>query len=560
MNYGRWNISGYDRQRAVELLRRGINPLIAVLLTSRGVEDSRIDELIGSPNGEICDPFLLTDMDRASERVKRALSDHEKIAVYGDYDVDGITASCLLADYLRSRGADCMIHIPERLGDGYGVKSHALKMLKDSGIDLVVTVDCGMSAYEECEYAKSLGLDVVITDHHECGGRQPEVPLVNPRREDCKYPSKSLAGVGVAFKLVCAVDGVENTEALLDRYADLVAIGTIADVMDVTGENRTIIHRGIMSARKGVRPGITALCKASGVDPRHMTAGTVGFTIAPRINAAGRIGDTTLAVNLISSKNEEEAAKYADELCELNMQRREIESMMFADALEMIESRGDDNGVIVISSEHWHQGIAGIIASRIAEKYRRPAIVICIKDGIGRGSCRSFGDFELLSSIMYASDLLVNFGGHKAAAGITVAEENIDALRDKLRDYYLDYVKSGEHTVYDVDFEVIKPGLLTIENVDSLKALEPFGNGNPQPLLCMMEAEAWGVMALSGGRHMKFRAKKNGESFECVCFGRSPEDIGVKNGDVVDIAFTPKINEFRGRKSVQLIITDIYIH
>ena len=560
MNYGRWNISGYDRQRAVQLLKRGINPLVSVLLSSRGVEDSKIDGLIGRTKPEIYDPFLLKDMDRAVERVRLAIENHETIAVYGDYDVDGITASCLMMDYLKGKGAKCVLHIPERLGDGYGVKMHTLDMLKEAGASLIVTVDCGMSADEECEYAKSLGLDIVVTDHHECAGKRPDVPLVNPRRPDCPYPGKSLAGVGVAFKLVCALEGADKLDEMLDRYADLVAIGTIADVMDVTDENRAIISHGIKVARKGKRPGIAALCRTSGVEPERITASTVGFVIAPRINAAGRIGDTQLAVNLITADNEADAEKYAAELCDLNTRRREIESEMFAEAVEMIERRGDDKGMIVLASHTWHQGIAGIIASRLTDKYRRPAIVICIKDGIGRGSCRSFGDFELLSAITYAGDLLINFGGHKAAAGITIAEENIDEMRDKLREYYLDYMSSGERTVYDVDFEVVKPGLLTLENVESLKTMEPFGNGNPQPLLCMMNAEAWGVMALSGGKHMKFRVRKNGECYECVCFGKSPEDIGVRNGDTVDIAFTPQVNEYRGKRSVQFLITDIYIH
>ena len=560
MVYGRWNIAGYDRQRAVELTRSGINPLVAVVLSSRGIDDNNVKRLTGEEDPEIYDPFLLKDMDRAADRIKLALKNGENIAVYGDYDVDGITSSCLLTDYLRSRGADCTLYIPERLEDGYGVRDYTLKALKESGVDLVVTVDCGMTACAEVDYAKSIGLDMVITDHHECGERLPDAPAVNPKRCDSLYPEKSLAGVGVAFKLICAIEGIENTDKMLDRYGDLVAIGTIADVMDVTGENRTFIKKGIELIKAGHRPGITALCAAVGVEPAQVTVNTVGFVIAPRINAAGRIGNTDTAVDLVLERDPEKAERLALELCMLNKKRQELECEMFNEAVAMAGNAADSGGPIVISSEGWHQGIAGIVASRLAEKYCRPAIVICLKGGEGRGSCRSFGGFELFDAIEYAGDYLKNYGGHKAAAGITIEEDKIPAFREKLSEYYFAHTGEGENTVYNVDFEVVKPGLLTEKNVDALKSLEPYGNGNPTPLLCILGAEAEGVTALSGGKHVKFKAKKNGECFECVFFGKSPEDVGVQAGDIVDIAFMPQINDYRGRRTVQLLMTDIYIH
>lgn len=560
MKYGRWNIEGYDREYAVKLLKSGINPLVAVLLSSRKIGEDKIARLTGEEPCEIFDPFRLKDMDRAVERIRKALIAGERIAVYGDYDVDGITSSCLMTQYLRKLGAMVILHIPERLEDGYGLRKHTLKAMKDAGVSLVITVDCGMTAIEEIEYAGSIGLDMVITDHHECAETLPSVPAVNPKRPDSEYPEKDLAGVGVAFKLCCALEGVDSTEEMLDRYSDLVALGTVADVMNVLGENRTFINRGLKIIQNGYRPGIAALCRVSGIEPRDITVSSIGFVLAPRINAAGRIGSTDVAVDLIMSDSDEEAEYYAGELCSLNRARQALESDMFCQAVKTIGERGGEEGPIVISSENWHQGIAGIVASRLAEKYHRPAIVICVKDGIGRGSCRSFGGFELFSAVEYAGEYLKNYGGHKSAAGITIEEDKIDLFADKIREFYINTKSEGEDTVYDVDFEVIKPGLLTIENVEALKTLEPYGNGNPTPLLCITGAGVMGVMSLSGGKHMKFKIKKNGECFECVCFGKSPEQLGIENGDTADVAFQPQINDYRGRRSVQLLLTDIYVH
>ena len=560
MRYGRWNISGYDRQRAVELLKMGINPLVAVLLSSRKADDAKVRRLIGEESGTVYDPFLLKDMDRAAERVKLAITRRENVVIYGDYDVDGITSSCLVAEYLREKGLDCRIYIPERLEDGYGVRDYALKAMKESGTDLVITVDCGMTADKEVDFAKSIGLDMVITDHHECGERLPDAPAVNPKRTDGDYPERSLAGVGVAFKLICAVEGPEHTDELLDRYSDLVAIGTIADVMDVTGENRVFIKRGIEIVKADRRPGITALCTAAGIELQNVTVNAIGFVIAPRINAAGRIGSTDVAVRLVMAREREEAERLALELCMLNKKRQTLECEMFDEAVLLAGEMTDSVGPVVIASENWHQGVAGIVASRLSEKYRRPAIVICIKDGEGRGSCRSFGGFDLFGAIEYASGCLKNYGGHKAAAGITIDAEMIPSFRKMLSEYYVSHVDDSDNTEYDIDFEVIKPGLLTTKNVEALRILEPYGNGNPSPHMCIMGADIVSVTPLSGGKHMKFRARKNGEFFECVFFGKSPGETGLETGDSADIAFMPQVNEYRGRRSVQLLMTDIYIH
>lgn len=560
MKHGRWEISGYDRDRAVCLVKRGVNPLLAVLLSSRKFNDEKIQVLLGREERKVYDPFLFEDMHRAVDRIKNALNAGEKIAVYGDYDADGITSACLLTDYLRSKGADCTLYIPDRIEEGYGLHRDAVEKLSLMGTGLIITVDCGITAVEETEYAKSLGVDVIITDHHQCGESIPEVPAINPKRPDCAYPEKSLAGVGVAFKLICAIEGPENTDKLLDEYSDIVAIGTIADVMDVTDENRTFIQRGLEKIRSGGRVGITALCQAAGLDLSKINSNAVGYIIAPKINAAGRIGDTKAAVDLILSKSMAKAQEYAEHLCALNRQRQVLEGDMFRQAVEMIEKQPENPGPIILSSEQWHQGIAGIVASRLAEKYHRPAVVICVKDGVGRGSCRSFGSFDLFKAIEAASMYLENYGGHTSAAGITVDSRNIDNFKEKFTDYYMEHSGGEEITVYNIDFEVIKPGLLTLENLEALRELEPYGNGNPVPMLCIIGARVMNVMALSGGKHTKIKIAKNGEIFESICFGRSPEELQVSCGGTADIAFQPQINEYRGKKSVQLLLTDIFVY
>ena len=521
MKHGRWEISGYDRDRAVCLVKRGVNPLLAVLLSSRKFNDEKIQVLLGREERKVYDPFLFEDMHRAVDRIKTALNAGEKIAVYGDYDADGITSACLLTDYLRSKGADCTLYIPDRIEEGYGLHRDAVEKLSLMGTGLIITVDCGITAVEETEYAKSLGVDVIITDHHQCGECIPEVPAINPKRPDCAYPEKSLAGVGVAFKLICAIEGPENTDKLLDEYSDIVAIGTIADVMDVTDENRTFIQRGLEKIRSGGRVGITALCQAAGLDLSKINSNAVGYIIAPKINAAGRIGDTKAAVDLILSKSMAKAQKYAEQLCALNRQRQVLEGDMFRQAVEMIEKQPENPGPIILSSEQWHQGIAGIVASRLAEKYHRPAVVICVKDGVGRGSCRSFGSFDLFKAIEAASMYLENYGGHTSAAGITVDSRNIDNFKEKFTDYYMEHSGGEEITVYNIDFEVIKPGLLTLENLEALRELEPYGNGNPVPMLCIIGARVMNVMSLSGGKHTKIKIAKNGEIFWPLAGGTS---------------------------------------
>ena len=549
----KWNIAGYDREEAKKLCGRGFNPLVSVLLASRGMTD-RAEELFGDLPPE--DPFAIKDMDKAAARLRLAIENGERTAVYGDYDVDGITASCLMAEYLRSKGLRCDIYIPERLEEGYGVKSAGLDLLRDRGASLVVTVDCGVTAVEETEHAKEIGLDMIITDHHECGSVLPDaVAVVDPKRSDCSSRSNTLAGVGVAFKLICAVEGPEKTEELFEKYGDLVAVGTVADVMPVTGENRRIIKRGLELVRQGRRVGLREIVSAAGLCEKKITVTGVGYTIAPRINAAGRLGKTDVAVNLLLTESEAEALCLANELCAMNRERQEIEAKMFAEALEMLKEEPPEGKPIVLAGRDWHQGVAGIVASRIAEKYGLPTVMICLKDGIGRGSCRSCGQFSIFEALREARDCLLGFGGHDMAAGLVIEEDRINDLRSSLA-LRFGQTEISKDVSLNIDFEIIKPRILSIENVEGLASLEPCGCGNPQPVLCIKDAYVENVVPLSEGKHTKMWIEKGGEVFEAVYFRRSAKDMGAEAGTYADLAFTPQINEFRGKRSVQLNLLD----
>ena len=559
MKFRNWVVGGFDREKAVGFCRHGVNPLVSVFLASRGTEGiDEVWDILGEGQWELHDPFLLTDMDKAVSKIRSSLQSGHKIVVYGDYDVDGMTSSVLLARWLRRSGADYDIYIPARFGEGYGLNIQAIDVLHAKGVKLIITVDCGITAVEEVEYAKELGIDIIITDHHECRDELPQaVAVIDPKRPDCNYPNKVLAGVGVAFKLVCALEGDACSDEIFKTYGDLVAIGTVADVMPVIGENRELIKRGLMVLNQKPGPGMLRLLQEVSVEPGKVTATSIGFTIAPRLNAAGRMGQTSLSLDLLLTDCHDAAAGLAAELCNLNLQRRSLEVEIFEEASEMLEHTTID-GPIILSKRGWYQGVTGIVAAKIAERYRVPAIIISIDDsGLGRGSCRSFGSFAIFDALCSCSDILENFGGHEMAAGISIHEENIDELRQKINAFYLDNIGAMPAYELKLDFEVAKPELLTVKNIQALERLEPFGNGNPSPNLCVMGAEISVAQSIGAGKHTKLTLEKSGQSLECIFFSMPSEDLGVGVGSLVDAAFEPQVNEFRGRSSVQLNLIDI---
>jgi len=546
---------------AAEFFRDGINPLVSVFLVSRGilcVEDAQ--SALCDTGFSIYDPFLMADMDKAVKRISEAVEANEHIAIYGDYDVDGMTASTVLALWLSSKGANFEIYIPGRFDEGYGLNNAALDTLKSHGVELVITVDCGITAIEEAQYAKSIGLDLVITDHHECRDIMPEAyAVVDPKRPDCNYPYKSLAGVGVAFKLVCALEGDYLSDDIFRLYIELVAVGTVADVMPVIGENRELIRRGLSVLNTNPRSGFRSLLHEVSLEPGNVTASSIGFTIAPRLNAAGRMGQAELSVELLLSEDHEESDRLAVELCRLNTERRNLELEILEEATAMLP-KAVPNGPIILAKHGWYQGVTGIIAAKMAERHRLPVIIISIdEDGTGRGSCRSFGSFAIYDALCSCEDILDNFGGHEMAAGVTVAEEKIDELRRRITSYYKDRIKETPLPGLRLDFEVEKPELLTISNIEALENLEPFGNGNPSPCLCIINAMLLSAQSIGAGKHSKLKIEKSGVVLDCIFFSAPVEELGVKMGMRVDVAFEPQINEFRGRTSVQLHLFDIRV-
>jgi len=561
MKYDRWDVAGYDRAEAARLFRSGINPLISVVLAARHVlTGPEIHALLENKPATDTDPRALQDMDAAVRRIQRAIDAGEHVAVYGDYDVDGITSTSLLSDYLESKGLACETYIPNRLEEGYGIRRAGLDALHELGVTLIITVDCGITAVEEAQYARMLGMDLVITDHHECGTALPEAAaVVDPKRKENPASEAVLAGVGVAFRLLCALEGPGQEARLLREYGDLVALGTIADVMPVLGDNRTLIRRGLETARRGDRPGIRHLCQAAGVEAEKLSVMGVSFALAPRLNAAGRLGNADIALALLKTRDESRAAELAEEMCRLNRRRQQLEQEMLSQSLSLLETEPPNGKPIVLAGEDWHQGVGGIVASRLCEKFSLPVIMICLQDGVGRGSCRSVEGFGLHAALSRCSDLLIAFGGHEMAAGLTVAKEQIPALRERMGKLFLESPAAGMGTALKVDAELPKAEILTVENVDALAALDPYGNGNPVPLFCITGGEIRSVAAMGNGKHTRLTLQKNGVNLECVFFSHSPPELGAETGRSADIVFSPQINEFRGRRSVQLLLSDIRV-
>ena len=554
-----WNIP-YTRPVVSRTLKEaGFSPLLCQILALRGIESAeKANSLLYGGKEGLCDPLLMLGMDRARERVLRAIENGETVAVYGDYDVDGITSTCMLTDWLRSKGLTCYYYIPDRNEEGYGLNCGALDSLKTRGVSLVITVDCGITAVEEAAYAKEIGVDMVITDHHEC--RPDALPdaaaLIDCKREGDCYPNKSLAGVGVALKLLCACEGESDTA--LARYADLVAIGTIADVMPLTEENRYLVRLGLRQIIDSPRPGIAAMLKESSIDPARLNASSIGFSLAPRLNAAGRLGQASVAARLLLCRDHNTAASLARELCELNRRRQSIENEIWREANARLKGKTPD-GPIVLASEDWNQGVIGIAASRLAEQYSLPAIIVCLNGDVGKGSCRSYGGFNLFEALSACSDELIGFGGHALAAGLNVRRDKLDDFRKALREYYL---SNRPEPVPEVqcDLLITDPSLLTLENVRSLDLLEPYGNANPRPILCFSGVRLESLSEVGGGKHSRFRVRLGDTRFECIFFSHSNSEAGVREGELIDMAFTLQINDYRGSVSVQLVACAVRPH
>ena len=559
MRYRQWNELPTGESEAA-LRQAGIPALCAKILSARGMNDPAQARRFLFDAPPLLDPMEMRDMDKAVDRLKKALQSGETVAVYGDYDVDGITATCLMTDFLRGEGLHVIPYIPNRLEEGYGLNRTAVEKLKEQGAQVIITVDCGVTAVEEADYAASLGLDVIITDHHECKDDLPAaLAVVDPHRPDCLYPFKHLAGVGVALKVCMALAGPDRQAELLDRYGDLTALGTVADVMSLTEENRTIVRIGLEALPKSDRPGLRALLREAGVEGKALSSVSVGYTLAPRINAAGRMGCSQVALELLLTDDPIRAEELAKELCALNRERQELEADIFSQCDLLVDALpAGERDALVLAGDSWHQGVVGIVASRLTEKYTAPTFMICLQEGRGKGSCRSYGDMNLFSLLEGCADLLESFGGHALAAGFTILEENVPAFRARVNELTRQARGANPPDVaLTADCVLDDPALLTQEEVEALGLLEPYGPGNPRPVFRLDRCYLNGLTQVGSGRHMKLRLGAGGRNLDAIFFSHTAEEMGISATDRVDVCFYPTINEYKGWRTVQLQVCDL---
>jgi single-stranded-DNA-specific exonuclease len=566
-------------------------PVMGYLLYNRGYETPEdAMSFINAENEFFYDPFELNDVKEAVERIRKAVDSGEKITVYGDYDVDGVTSVCTMCLYLRSCGANVDYYIPNRSGEGYGVSCAAIEALKQSGTSLIVTVDTGITANEEVEFAKSIGVDIVVTDHHECRAELPRaVAVVNPHRPDCTYPFKELAGVGVVFKLICAYEKVKSGDDMIDavrrickQYADLIAIGTIADVMPIRYENKLIVKGGLGMIEKSPRLGLRALMEvvSSQTDSRaryskkakavKITSSYIGYTIAPRLNAAGRIRSASLAAELFLTDDEQYANEIAQELCNANKERQNEENRIMKQAYEKIEREHnfENDKVIVLDADEWHHGVIGIVASRITEKYGLPCILLsfegCSPDSpeptdVAKGSGRSIKGMNLVDALVHCSDCLVKYGGHELAAGLSVTRAELENFKRKINEY-ANLMLTDESTVptLEADCEISFEDI-SLKTAREIQHLEPFGVGNPVPIFVLRSAVLLECTPISGGKHTRFVfGSENGEkTYSAIYFSCPTSQLDFFAGDRLDVMFNLDINDWADKQTAQMIVKDI---
>ena len=535
-----------------------ISKLLAKVLINRGIkEDNEINKFLYPKIDDLNDPFLLNDMNIAVDRILRAKENKEKVTVYGDYDVDGITSIAVLVKFFRELGINIEYYLPSRLEEGYGLNNDALKKIKDNGTDLLITVDCGISAYEEVEYAKSIGLEVIITDHHECPEKLPDTfAIIDPKRPDSTYPFNSLAGVGVTFKLIHAI----SIRLDLDRkkylkYLDIVCLGTVADIVPLVHENRVIVKYGLMLVKETRNIGLRALIKLSGYS--KIDSSLISFGLAPRINACGRMGKADLALNLLLTNDVFEAESIATELNTINRERQEVEKRIMEDAIKIIEDEKlYEDDVIVVGKEGWHHGVIGIVASKITEMYYKPSILVCFEEGVGKGSGRSVDGFDLHKALNFCIDDLTRFGGHEMAIGLTISQENLEKFRSDINEYAKNVIDKDKVPTIKVDSE-INADMISLEKLKDLEILEPYGEANPMPLFVYKNIKVDGVRLLSNDKHLKLILKDGSSLFDAIAFNMGDKKYSIKVGDKIDVLHYLDVNKFNDIEKIQLNVKDI---
>ncbi len=540
-----------------------VPPVISNILLNRNINTfEEASAFLFKSAKNVHHPFLLKDSEKAANRIKDAVLSGEKIVIYGDYDVDGITSTSIMYLFLKSLGANVDFYIPNRSDEGYGINMLALQKISNAGAKLLITVDCGITATGEVEFAKTLGLTVIITDHHTCKETVPDAfAVINPKQNDCNYPFKDLAGVGVAFKLILATAITMGLPAkeYFDKYIDIVCIGTIADVVSLCDENRIFVTNGLKKIKETQNFGLKALFEIAGIEGKTINTGLVSFMIAPRINAAGRVGNASSAVELLVTEDKEKAVRIARALEEENHSRQQTEQEILLEALKMIEedSSFKEKKVIVLSKEDWHHGVIGVVASRLVDKFYKPSILISIKDGLGKGSGRSVKGFNLFDALADSGDILLKYGGHELAAGLGLNAGDIEEFSKKINEYAKANV-SDESLVPQINIDqVLETGDLTVHNAETLSMLEPFGMGNPQPVFAVLNLSLISQRIVGDGRHVRLTLSKNGKNIDVMGFNMAKTAEAFVVGSKLDIAFTMGTNIYRGEKTLQLVLKDI---
>lgn len=557
MSIKKWRVRPCDEAAVSRIAEeRNLPRPVAALFAARGFADSDRNP----SEAGLTDPFLLPDMKQAAERIGRALDGFEKVAVYGDYDADGVTATAMLYSYLESCGGNVTYYIPEREGEGYGLNRGAVDTLHSRGIQLIVTVDNGISSADEIAYANSLGIDTVVTDHHRPGEKLPAAcAVVDPCRADCRAPYREFAGVGVAFKLIQALEGPEcDADTLLENYGDLVAIGTIGDIVPLTGENRALVTAGLNYLPKTDRPGLRSLMEQSGLESTVLSAEQVAFLLVPRINAAGRMESPDQAVRLFISESPEDAGTLAERICEDNKYRRSVET----EILKKVEERFCEDPsllydrVLVVDGENWHHGVIGIVAARIVDRFGKPCVVISRTGDEARGSGRSVAGFSLFDAVYACRDLLTRFGGHPMAAGLSLPAENIEKFRARINAYAASSGKPMPVPVLSLDC-LLSPPELSLDLPEAMRLLEPFGTGNPEPLFGLAGVTIAEITPVGGGKHLRVSVRKDGYLIRCMKFGTTLAEFGYRPGDRADLAVTLQKREYAGKNLLSIVIRDM---
>lgn len=552
-----WNLKEYDTEKVNEYCEKyNIPSILAKLLIARDVKLEDVDKYIDVKLEDLYDPFLMKDMDVLVNRVLEAKANNEKVMIYGDYDVDGVTSITVLYSFLRELGMNVSYYLPDRMEEGYGLNKEALKNIKDSGYSLVVTVDCGISAIEELKYAKEINLEVCVTDHHECSKVLPDaIAVVNPKREDSEYPFEMLAGVGVAFKAIAAIAmrlGLPSESYL--KYIDIVAVGTIADIVPLLDENRIITKIGIEKIKETKNEGLKALIRVAGI--KNLDSTSISFAVAPRINASGRMADASVAVKLLLSESPIEANDLACLLDSQNKERQTVEKKILEEVISKIESEKlYERKSLVVAGHGWHQGVIGIVASKVAEKYTKPVILITYEDKLAKGSGRTPHGISLYDALEKCKDVLVQFGGHELAAGITLERNKIDEFSDKFEDAIIDMHEDDLEAVIDIDLEITKQDIINgITNIND--KLLPFGQKNSEPVYLYRNLKINALSTLKDDKHIKFSLKDGNFVIDAIGFSLGSRRDELKLGDRIDVVGTINVNDFCREKTVQIILKD----